>query len=99
MFCTSCGASVSDGTKFCPSCGSLMASQRPPMQPPPMQPPPMQPPPMQPAPMQPPAVTPSAPTPVVPLGRVMDYATWANRVVGYLIDTLLVAPVMLILYF
>ncbi|HEV3329972.1 MAG TPA: RDD family protein [Bryobacteraceae bacterium] len=29
----------------------------------------------------------------------MDYATWANRLIGYLVDALLVAPVLLILYF
>jgi uncharacterized RDD family membrane protein YckC len=78
MFCTSCGASIADGSKFCPACGSILASQG--------------------AASPPPAFVP-APVPFSPVGRIMDYATWANRVLGYLIDTLLVAPVMLILYF
>ena len=25
MFCTKCGTSVADGTKFCPSCGNALA--------------------------------------------------------------------------
>jgi uncharacterized RDD family membrane protein YckC len=76
MFCTSCGATVGDGTKFCPSCGSALASQG--------------------APAQPPAF---APSPVGLMVPRMDYATWANRLIGYLVDALLVAPVLLILYF
>ena len=77
MFCTSCGASIADGSKFCPICGSVLASSG----------------------QQPPAVTPSPLFPAAPVGRVMDYATWGSRAIGYLIDSLLVAPVLLILYF
>jgi uncharacterized RDD family membrane protein YckC len=29
----------------------------------------------------------------------MDYATWGNRALGYIIDSLLVAPLLIILYF
>jgi uncharacterized RDD family membrane protein YckC len=78
MFCTSCGASISDGSKFCPSCGSVLASRQ--------------------AAAQSSAFTP-APVPIGAVGRTMDYATWGTRAIGYLVDTLLVAPVMLILYF
>jgi uncharacterized RDD family membrane protein YckC len=48
---------------------------------------------------RPPQVTPSPLFPAAPVGRVMDYATWGSRAIGYLIDSLLVAPVLLILYF
>jgi uncharacterized RDD family membrane protein YckC len=76
MFCTSCGANISGGSKFCPSCGSVLAASG-----------------------QPPQVTPSPLFPAAPVGRVMDYASWGSRAIGYLIDSLLVAPVLLILYF
>ena len=33
-----------------------------------------------------------------PVARAMDYATWSNRVVAYLIDSLLVGAAMLLLY-
>lgn len=79
MFCTSCGASISDGSKFCPSCGSVLAPTG--------------------ASAQPPAVTPSPLFPTSPVGRTMDYATWGNRALGYIVDSLIVAPVMFILYF
>jgi len=79
MFCTSCGATISGGSKFCPSCGSVLTSQG--------------------ASAQPLPVTPSPLFPTTPVGRTMDYATWGSRAIGYLIDTLLVAPVLLILYF
>jgi len=74
MFCTTCGTSVSDGTKFCPKCGAVLAAQ--------------------------PAPASLSPTsPMGPVARAGDYATWSTRAIGYLVDTLLVAPVMLILYF
>ena len=61
-FCTECGTNVSDGIKFCTSCGKVMSAEPPPaagawpVQLPPVQqaknvpPPPPQPPPVQPAP-------------------------------------------------
>ena len=45
-----------------------------------------------------PALRPSASVPVGPAPPAMDYATWANRAIGYLIDSLLVGAVMFILY-
>jgi uncharacterized RDD family membrane protein YckC len=81
MFCTTCGTSVSDGTKFCPSCGSVLASQGGGL------------------PAQP-AAFPAVPSsPIGPIARAGDYATWGSRALGYIVDSLLVAPVMLILYF
>jgi uncharacterized RDD family membrane protein YckC len=43
---------------------------------------------------------PAAPVPAVPraYGPVMDYATWGNRAVGYIIDSLLVGIVMALIY-
>ena len=88
MFCTSCGASVADGTKFCPTCGSALA------------PPGAR---AQASAANPvaavPAFVPSTSPPTGPIALRGDYATWSNRAIGYLIDTLLVAPAMLILYF
>ena len=87
MFCTSCGASVADGTKFCPTCGNALA------------PPGIR---AQPSTANPvtavPAFVPSS-SPAGPIALHADYATWSSRAIGYLIDTLLVAPAMLILYF
>ena len=76
MFCTSCGASVSAGTKFCPGCGTALTASA-----------------------STPPVSLSPSYPMGPVARAADYATWSTRVVGYLVDTLLVAPVMLLLYF
>lgn len=45
-----------------------------------------------------PAAPPSASVPVGPAPPAMDYATWGNRAVGYLIDSLLVGAVMFVLY-
>src|SRR5579872_5079117 len=83
MFCTRCGATVADGTKFCPSCGSMLA--------PPGAAPSV--------PAAPPAASAAPSYPTAPVARVWDYALWSTRAIGYLIDTLLVAPVVLILYF
>src|SRR5271157_4926284 len=44
-----------------------------------------------------PAPPPIAPVPVVVL-PAMDYATWGNRAIGYLIDTILVGAAMFVLY-
>ena len=93
MFCSSCGASVADGTKFCPSCGSILAPQRPLAQVPAVGPsaaPPA---------AAAPAYTASPTYPAGPIALSGDYATWSTRAIGYLIDALLVAPAMLILYF
>ncbi|HUI79225.1 MAG TPA: RDD family protein [Bryobacteraceae bacterium] len=79
MFCSKCGESVADGTKFCPSCGSPLGAPG--------------------SPAPPSAFTPSPSSPAGPIARAGDYATWSTRAIGYIIDTLLVAPAMLILYF
>ena len=71
-FCGSCGASVSEGTGFCPACGSRQSGA--------------------------PTFPPNAPVPAGPVLPAMDYATWANRAIGYLIDSLLGGAVMFVLY-
>lgn len=83
MFCTKCGAPVSGS--FCGVCGTL-AQQAPP--------PPAAAPPVPPA----PAPYYASGLPPAPVGApVWDYATWATRVIGYLIDSLLVSVVLAVL--
>src|SRR5437016_4177453 len=88
MFCTNCGAQNEPGTAFCTRCGSRLAAEvaSPAVDAvPPLttgQPPP------------PPIYAPSG----GPIAQRMDYATWASRVIAYLIDTLLVGGGMLVLY-
>lgn len=74
MFCTTCGATVPAGVRFCPACGTAMpmASSLP-------------------------APVPAAPAPTV-YGPALDYATWGDRALGYIIDALLVGVVMALLY-
>ncbi len=85
MFCAKCGSSVAQGVVFCPSCGSQVVFASPP-------------------PPSPEGLGPAAPAPVFapptpPAGVVVwDYATWGTRAVGYLIDAILVAVAMGILY-
>jgi len=88
-FCRNCGSPV-DG-QFCTKCGTPAQSPAgaaytpPPPQPPPTpQPPPSQPPYAQPAPFTPAYAPPPMMTPGV------EYAPWATRVGGFLIDYLLV---------
>ena len=82
MFCTKCGASVSGG--FCGVCGTPIGQAAPPPAAAP------------PGPQAPPAPYPGGmpPAPGVP---VWDYATWGTRVIGYLIDSLLVSMVLAVL--
>jgi uncharacterized RDD family membrane protein YckC len=74
LFCTTCGATVPAGVRFCPACGSAMPMAAPV-----------------------PAAVPTAAAPPV-YGPAMDYATWANRALGYIIDALLIGVVMALLY-
>ena len=67
MFCSTCGASVSQGVAFCPACGSRMQ--------------------IGPAPAPPFSAAPAPPAAYAP---AMDYATWGNRALGYIIDSVLV---------
>jgi RDD family protein/zinc ribbon protein len=85
MFCTSCGRTVADGTKFCPNCGAVLAAAAVPA--------------AQPSPVAAPIFAASPAPPAGPIALAGDYATWPTRAIGYIIDTLLVAPVMLLLYF
>ena len=75
MFCSNCGASIADGSPFCPACGTRMSPA---------------------APAIPQGAAP-APAPLAPI-PVTGYATWATRVGGYIIDHILVAAVMVLLY-
>ena len=97
VFCTNCGAQNQDNAQFCTGCGAHLTtgvahtSGQPPA---PLGPPP----PIQPGPSLSPPVsyTPTTPGPPLPPGAT--YAQWADRVVGYLIDSLLVGAGMLVLY-
>lgn len=82
MFCAKCGNAIPEGAAFCAACG---------------------------APAGAPAAVPGSPgldpissyapplPPALPL-PFGNYATWADRAVGYIIDSLLVAAAMLVLY-
>lgn len=88
-YCTNCGAANQPGAQFCVSCGHRFGSA-----------------PALPAvpPMGTPAITPqtfgsisSAPAFVGPLLGA-TYATWADRAIGYIIDSILVGAGMGVLY-
>ncbi len=84
MFCPSCGAQIQDGSAFCPGCGAMIPAGSAAVQ------------------TGPPG--PSAAAPAVfaaagyPVAPAMDYATWANRAIGYLVDAVLVGVVVAVLY-
>jgi uncharacterized RDD family membrane protein YckC len=87
MFCSSCGSTVPANSGFCPACGARAASGGVPVGAvPPGYP--------SPPPVQPYGVAP-APVYAVP---AMDYATWATRALGAIIDFLLVGVGMALLY-
>jgi uncharacterized RDD family membrane protein YckC len=87
-FCTNCGAQNQDNTQFCTGCGSPLriALGTPPGQ-------------LSPVAAGPPAPAVSYSTPGPPLPPGATYAEWADRVVGFLIDMLLVGAGMGVLYF
>jgi|HubBroStandDraft_3_1064219.scaffolds.fasta_scaffold37449_4 uncharacterized RDD family membrane protein YckC len=88
-FCTNCGAQNADNAQFCTGCGSHLSASLPPAPPGSLSP-------IQPgAPLQPAASYVTGP----PLPPGASYAQWADRVAGYLIDSLLVGAGMLALYF
>jgi len=100
-FCTNCGSPNQDGAQFCTGCGArLSTAPAAPLQPlaPPGSLSPVQPAPPPVPPPQPFQSTPSYTSPGPPLPPGATYAVWADRVVGYLIDSLLVGAGMLILY-
>lgn len=84
IYCAKCGASMNEGTAFCPSCGSPQTPVAMPSQP---------------GWSQPAWSQPAAPGARPPSVFDAGYATWATRVGGYLIDMLLVGVGMLVLYF
>lgn len=86
-FCTNCGAQNQDAAQFCTGCGqSLQRVQAPPGQLSPVGP-------------TPPPPAPASYTSVgPPLPPGATYAQWADRVVGFLIDMLLVGAGMGVLY-
>ena len=92
-FCTNCGTQNRDNAQFCTGCGSPLSTAvaATPGQPPaPVGPS---------SPGQPgPPIQPGYATPGPPLPPGANYAQWADRVVGYLIDSLLVGAGMLVLY-
>jgi uncharacterized RDD family membrane protein YckC len=97
-FCTNCGTQNQDHAQFCTGCGSRLSTAvagTPGQSPGHVEQAVGQPLPGQPAPYQP-GATYSAPGPPLPPGAT--YAEWADRVVGYLIDSLLVGAGMLVLY-
>ena len=85
-FCTNCGAQNQDAAQFCTGCGSAIRTA---------QAPPGQLSPVQPGPPPAPAVYTTAGPPLPPGAT---YAQWADRVVGFLIDMLLVGAGMGVLY-
>jgi uncharacterized RDD family membrane protein YckC len=87
-FCTKCGAQNQDNTQFCTGCGSPLrtALGTPPGQ-------------LSPVASGPPSPAVSYSTPGPPLPPGATYAEWADRVVGFLIDMLLVGAGMGVLYF
>ena len=85
MFCAKCGNPVADGVAFCAACGAPTGAPGPAAGAPAPTPTP---------PYQYTAPPPAYPPPA-PFGA---YATWADRAVGYIIDTLFVGAAMLVLY-
>ncbi|MGQ9635508.1 MAG: RDD family protein [Bryobacteraceae bacterium] len=94
MFCTQCGQALAPDARFCENCG---APTTPPV--------PSQ---GQPQPPGPPSAQPqfpygapqySVPQPALPLQPAgFEYAPWSTRVLGYLVDSILVGGAALILY-
>ncbi len=82
MFCAKCGSSVVDGAAFCAACGAPVGGPGPAA-------------PTPPAPTPIPPYTQPAYPPPVPFG---GYASWGDRVVGYIIDQVIVGGVMLLLF-
>lgn len=103
MFCTRCGAAVSEGTAFCTSCGSPMQANQP-APPPAYQPPPQD---YQTAPTPPlaPPEIPEWPQPPQALAPFPEqvaaprfpYARWWPRFVAYLLDSLILGAVALVI--
>jgi len=92
-FCTNCGAPNQDAAQFCTTCGARLSGvPAAPGQPPTPVGPSLTPPTITPQ----PAVSYGVPGPPLPPGAT--YAVWADRVVGYLIDSLLVGAGMAVLY-
>jgi|SRR5271165_4481718 len=87
-YCTNCGAANQPGTQFCTSCGQRFGSA-----------------PAVPA-VPPIAASPIPPQPYIPVSVPVGagwpagatYATWADRAIGYIIDSVLVGSGMGILY-
>lgn len=88
MFCSGCGAENTPGTRFCSRCGNALGTRDE----------------VASTPVSPGGNIPANPTfvPAYATGAVAltsNYATWANRVIAYLIDFALVAGGMFVLYF
>ncbi len=92
-FCTNCGTQNQENAQFCTGCGSPLSTA---VAVTPGQPPAPIGPPGHPGPPLQPGVVYSSPGPPLPPGAT--YAQWGDRVVGYLIDSLLVGAGMLVLY-
>jgi len=82
VFCTSCGANLAAGSAFCPACGTRLERS-----------------PQDVRLEQPLVSAPAGPAPLAPVyGPAMDYATWGNRAIGYIVDSLLVGVVVAVIY-
>jgi len=92
MFCASCGATINTGALFCASCGARQPAQPAGYQAT-----------AQPggyaASPQPGGYAAAAPSPGYPAAFGAGYATWGNRAIGFIIDSLLVGGLMAVLYF
>src|SRR5579871_14714 len=88
-FCTNCGAQNQDAAQFCTGCGSTLTAAQAVAAGQPSGPPALSPP-------GPPATSYSLPGPPLPSG--VTYAQWGDRVVGYIIVSLIVGAVMGVLY-
>lgn len=84
MFCSKCGQQLDAAVAFCTACGAPTAGGPAPAPPvPPYVPPP-------------PEAQPYAPAP--PYAPALPYASWGDRALGYIIDSLFVFGVMILLY-
>jgi len=96
MFCSKCGHQLDAAVAFCTSCGAPTAGgSAPGPAVPPYVPPPPQATPYAPEPRYPPSA-PYAPAPTY--APALPYASWGDRALGYIIDSLFVLGVMILLY-
>ena len=102
MFCSKCGHQLDAAVAFCTACGAPTAGGSatgpavPPYVPPP--PPAQSYDPVPPYPPPPPYAPAQPYTPAPPYAPALPYASWGDRALGYIIDSLFVLGVMILLY-